>query len=117
MRKLIALEKTDVRALEAVALFCYQTRKWMGAFTAALGGLDTLVFSGGIGENNALIRARICAGLGYLGVEVDDAQNALHAAIISPTRARMKVRVIQTDEEIVIARAMCRVLQLEVNPT
>lgn len=115
MRKLIELEKTDVRAQEAVALFCYQTRKWMGAFTAALGGLDTLVFSGGIGEHNMLVRARICSGLEYLGVEIDDSENAAHAAVISRSHARVKVRVINTDEEFIIARAVIRVIQPEVN--
>jgi acetate kinase len=111
MRRLMAIEQSDPRAAEAIALFCYQVKKWIGAFTAALGGLDTLVFSGGIGEHNAIIRARICAGLDYLGVDIDDAQNALHAALISSARARVKVRVIPTDEESVIARAMCHLLQ------
>jgi acetate kinase len=116
MRKLIALEATDARAAEAIAIFCYQAKKWIGAYAAALGGLDTLVFSGGIGEHNALVRARICAGLSYLGIEIDDAENAAHAALISDSDSRVKVRVINTDEESIIARAVSRVLQLEVTP-
>jgi len=70
MRDLLAQEAGDVRAAEAVALFCYQAKKWMGTFAAALGGLDTLVFSAGIGENCPSIRARICDGLGFLGIEL-----------------------------------------------
>ena len=116
MRKLIALEEADARAAEAVALFCYQTKKWIGAFTAALGGLDTVVFSGGIGEHNSVVRGRICAGLAYLGIEIDEPENAAHAALISSSQARVKVRVMNTDEEYIIARAVSRVLQLEVNP-
>jgi acetate kinase len=114
MRRLMAIEQSDPRAAEAVALFCYQVKKWIGAFTAALGGLDTLVFSGGIGEHSAIIRARICVGLAYLGIDIDDAQNALHAALISTASAHVKVRVIPTDEESVIARAMCRLLQSQI---
>ena len=75
MRDLCAIEATDVRAAEAVALFCYQARKWIGSFAAALGGLDTLVFTGGIGENAPLVRARICEGLNFLGIELSDAKN------------------------------------------
>jgi acetate kinase len=112
MRRLMAIEHSDARAADAIALFCYQIKRWIGAFTAALGGLDTLVFSGGIGEHNAIIRARICAGLDYLGVEIDDARNTSHAALISTTRARVNVRVMPTDEESVIARAMCQLIQL-----
>ena len=73
MRDLLAREAGDVRAAEAVALFCYQAKKWIGAFAAALGGLDTLVFAGGIGENAPPVRERICDGLGFLGIELDHA--------------------------------------------
>lgn len=117
MRRLMAIEQSDPRAADAIALFCYQVKKWIGAFTAALGGLDTLVFSGGIGEHNAIIRARICAGLEYLGVEIDDTQNALHADLISTARARVKVQVIPTDEESIIARAMFHLLQYRIAST
>ena len=72
---LLAREATDVRAAEAIELFCYQARKWIGSFAAVLGGLDTLVFAGGIGENGAVIRERMCAGLGFLGIEIDQKQN------------------------------------------
>jgi len=71
VRDLLDREKDDVRAAEAIALFCYQAKKWIGALTAALGGLDTLVFSGGIGENSPDVRERICSGLDYLGLSID----------------------------------------------
>ena len=86
MRDLLAREADDVPAAEAVALFCYQAKKWVGAFAAALGGLDTLVFSAGIGERSALIRARICDGLGFLGIELDDPRNAAQAPVISTSQ-------------------------------
>jgi acetate kinase len=105
MRDLLAQESKDVRAAEAVALFCYQTKKWIGAFAAALGGVDTLVFSAGIGENCPPIRARICDGLGFLGIELNGPRNAENAAVISADTSRVKVRVIRTDEELMIARA------------
>ena len=108
MRDLCTAEVSDVRAREAVDLFCYQVRKWIGSFAAALGGLDTLVFAGGIGENAPLIRARICDGLGFLGVEVDSARNANSALLISSAVGRVKVRVIPTDEELMIARYVSR---------
>ncbi len=76
MHDLLDRETQDVRAAEAVALFCYQVKKWIGAFAAALGGLDTLVFAGGIGENAPLVRARICDGLGFLGIELEEKRNA-----------------------------------------
>jgi acetate kinase len=91
-------------------LFCYQARKWIGAYAAALGGLDTLVFSGGIGENSVEARAAICAGLEFLGLRVDPNRNAASAAVISPENAGVKVRVIKTDEEVMIAKAIWRVL-------
>jgi acetate kinase len=110
MRDLLAREATDVRAAEAVALFCYQARKWIGAFVAALEGLDTLVFAGGIGENAAPIRARICAGLAFLGVEVDAARNARGVPLISSGASRVGVRVIRTDEEVMVARSVVHLL-------
>jgi acetate kinase len=112
MRDLLAREADDVRAAEAVALFCYQAKKWVGAFAAALGGLDTLVFSAGVGERSALIRARICDGLGFLGLELHDARNAAQAPVISTDDSRVTVRVIPTDEELMIARSVSRVLGL-----
>jgi acetate kinase len=112
VRDLLARESDDVRAAEAVALFCYQAKKWIGSFAAALGGLDTLVFAGGIGENAPLIRERICNGLGFLGIELNQKRNAKNAPLISPDAGRVKVRVIRTDEELMIARSATRVLDL-----
>ena len=83
MRDLLDRETQDVRAAEAVALFCYQVKKWIGAFAAALGGLDTLVFAGGIGENAPTVRARICDGLGFLGIELEEKRNAANEGVIS----------------------------------
>jgi acetate kinase len=113
LRDLLARESDDVRAAEAVALFCYQAKKWIGSFAAALGGLDTLVFAGGIGENAALIRKRICDGLGFLGIELDQKRNAKNASLISTDGGLVAVRVIRTDEEIMIARSVVRVLSLD----
>ena len=112
MSDLLERETKDVRSAEAVALFCYQVRKWIGSLAAVLGGLDTLVFSGGIGENAAPIRARICARLGFLGIELDQDCNAAHAPLISIESCPVKVRVIRTDEELIIARSVARVLNL-----
>lgn len=113
VRDLLAVEAADVRAAEALALFCYQAKKWIGAFTAALGGLDTLVFAGGIGENAPLIRSRICAGLQCIGLHLDDERNSQNAALISAGSGTVAVRVIPTDEEIMIARLSLRVLGRE----
>lgn len=110
MRDLLAREPQDVRAAEAVALFCFQVKKWIGAFAAALGGLDTLVFAGGIGEHAPAIRARICDGLAFLGIELDERQNAVNGGVISGASSRVAVRVIRTDEEQVIAKTVCHVL-------
>jgi acetate kinase len=112
LRDLIAQESDDIRAAEAVALFCYQAKKWIGSFAAALGGLDTLVFAGGIGENASLIRERICDGLGFLGIELNQNRNTTNAPLISTDGGRVKVRVIRTDEELMIARSATRVLNL-----
>jgi acetate kinase len=112
VRDLCAIESSDARAGEALELFCYQVRKWIGSFAAALGGLDTLVFAAGIGENAPSIRERICDGLGFLGVDVDPKRNAENASLISPVDGRVKVRVIHTDEELMIARSVTRVINL-----
>jgi acetate kinase len=112
LRDLCAREARDVRAAEAVELFCYQTRKWIGAFAAALGGLDTLVFAAGIGENAPLIRKRICDGLGFLGIALDQKRNTKNAAVISRDASRVTARVIRTDEELMIATSVTRVLNL-----
>src|SRR5450631_2108960 len=110
IRDLLAREADDVRAAEAVALFCYQVKKWIGAFAAALGGVDTLVFAGGIGENAATIRARICESMGFLGIELSESRNARSAPLVSADSGSVAVRVIRTDEESVIASSTIRVL-------
>ncbi len=110
LRDLLSREDDDVRAAEAVTLFCYQAKKWIGSFAAALGGLDTLVFAGGIGENSSAVRKRICDGLGFLGIELDPKRNAKNAPLISAAAGRVKVRVIRTDEQLMIARSVTRVL-------
>ncbi len=112
LRDLIAREQQDERAADAVALFCYQAKKWIGAFAAALGGVETLVFTGGIGENASLIRHRICEGIGFLGVTLDRRRNERHAPLISSTVGRVAVRVIHTDEAVMIARSVIRTLDL-----
>ena len=110
MRDLLKCETQDVRAAEAVALFCYQVKKWIGAFAAALGGLDTLVFAGGIGENAPTVRSRICEGLRFLGIELEEQRNATNEGVISSAASRVAVRVIPTDEEWMIANMVCGVL-------
>ena len=112
MQDLLVRETEDVRAAEAVALFCYQVKKWIGAFAAALGGLDTLVFAGGIGENAPIVRARICDGLDFLGIELDRKRNKAGSAMIATEASQVAVRVIHTDEEWMIAKTVCRVLGL-----
>ena len=112
LRDLLARESEDVRAAEAVALFCYQARKWIGSFAAALGGLDTLVFAGGIGENASLIRWRVCEHLGFLGIDLHEARNTNNASLISTDGGRVAVRVIRTNEELMIAKSTLRVLGL-----
>ncbi|MEP6608616.1 MAG: acetate/propionate family kinase [Burkholderiaceae bacterium] len=111
MRDLLARETADVRAQEAVALYCYQVSKSIGAFAVTLGGFDTLVFAGGIGENAPVIRQRICERLGFLGVVLDDKNNATNEALISAHASSVAVRMIRTDEEAMIARATQRVLR------
>ncbi len=113
MQDLLERESKDVRAAEAIALFCYQLKKWIGAFTAALGGLDTLVFSGGIGEHASEVRARSCEGLEFLGIKIDSKQNAANAGVISSQTSRVAVRVMHTDEEWMIAKTVCHVLGLQ----
>jgi acetate kinase len=113
MRDLLTQEAHETQAAEAVALFCYQAKKWIGSFAAALGGLDTLVFAGGIGENAPRVRARICDGLGFLGIELSESRNAEAAAVISTDGSRVTVRVIQTDEDLMIARSVCRILKTD----
>ena len=113
VRDLLSIFNEDVRAAEAIELFCYQAKKGIGAYAAALGGVETLVFSGGIGENSPEIRQRICDGMQFLGIELDISRNDANADLISTEASRVKVRVIRTDEERMIARSVLKFL----NPT
>jgi acetate kinase len=108
MQDLLAREAEDIRAAEAVNLFCYQVKKWIGSYTAVLGGLDALIFSGGIGEHAAQIRSRICEGLQFMGIELNENQSG--DQIISSKRSGVKVYVIPTDEELMIAKMVNRIL-------
>jgi acetate kinase len=111
MRDLLAREASDEGCRLAVSIYCYEIMKRIGAYAAALAGLDALVFSGGIGEHLAIVRARICTGLEFLGVDIDDRRNAENAPVISTSTSRVAVHVIPTDEEVVIAEAACRLLR------
>ena len=106
MRELLDQQATDPRAADAVEIFCYQARKWIGALAAAMGGLEAIVFSGGIGEFAPEVRARICSGLGFLGVLIDSPANNANASTISAADSTVSVRVIPTDEELMIARTV-----------
>ena len=114
MHALLGREADDVRAAEAVAVFCYQVKKCVGSFVAALGGLDTLVFAGGIGENAPTVRTRICEGLDCLGVALNEACNATNQGVISSAASRVDVRVLHTDEAAIIAKAVFRILEAEI---
>ncbi len=113
MRDLLKQERSDPRAAEAVGLFCYQARKWIGALAAVLGGVDSLVFSAGIGEHAPAIRARICAGLEFLGIVINEPANETNQPVISSEASRVRVRVIPTDEEREIAESVVRLLGKE----
>jgi acetate kinase len=110
MRTLLEKAKQDPHAAEAVDLFCYRARKYIGAYAAALGGLDALVFSGGIGERAPAIRANICNGLEFLGIRLDGKQNEANAPLISTKDSRVNVRVIQTNEDLMIVQHVVAVL-------
>ncbi|MEO7991327.1 MAG: acetate/propionate family kinase [Chryseolinea sp.] len=110
MRDLMKCQGTDSRAAEAIELFCYQTKKWIGSFAAVLGGLDTLIFSAGIGENDAEVRDSICRDLQFLGIELDETRNKKNESIISSDTSKVCVRVIKTNEELMIAKLVCKVL-------
>lgn len=114
MQQLLKTQHEDQRAAEAVDFFCYQCIKWIGAFTAVLGGLDTLIFSGGIGEHAPEIRARICNGLKFLGIELDGTKNKKNGAVISTNASKASVRVIKTNEELMIARSVYTTLNYNI---
>jgi len=111
MRDLLSREANDTRAAEAIALFCYQAKKFIGALAAALGGLDTLVFTGGIGEHAATVRWRICKGLEFLGIRLDATRNEEHAPVVSRNGSPVTVRVIPTDENLMIVRHTRRLVR------
>jgi len=100
-------ESTDPDASEAIDLFCYRAMREIGAMTAVLGGLDGLVFTAGIGENSALVRQQICSQLGWLGLQIDDDANHRNLSIINTAASKVKICVIPTNEEAVIAAATC----------
>jgi acetate kinase len=110
MRELQEKSKQDPHAAEAIDLFCYRAKKYIGAYAAALGGLDALVFTGGIGEHAPAIRERICSGLDFLGIHLDTARNATNAPVISASDSRVNVRVIQTNEDLMIVQHVITVL-------
>ncbi len=110
MQRLLHERGADVRAALAVDVFCYQARKWVGAFAAALGGLDALVFTGGIGEHAPDVRREICSGLGHLGVALDDGRNAANEKVVSTDASACTAYVVETDEECMIARHTRRVI-------
>lgn len=109
MRELVEQEAGDYRAEEAIQLYCYQARKFIGALAATMGGLDTLAFTGGIGENAVQVRKSICSGLEFLGISIEDRMNEKSASVISPPGG-VTVRVMATDEDLVVARHTYRLL-------
>ena len=113
MRDLLHREPEDVRAAEAVALFCYQAKKFLGALAAALGGLDALVFTGGIGEHSATVRERVCEGLEFLGIRLDPDRNAAHARVVSSDASGVRVLIVPTDEDLMVARHTRRLIEQE----
>ena len=104
VRRLLGVALADSKADEALGVFCYQVKKVIGSYAAALGGIDALVFTGGIGEHSPEMRQRICDGLEFLGIEIDPARNGDNAATISTSRGSVAVRIVKTDEEAMIAR-------------
>ncbi len=114
IRELLSLESKDVRAAEAIELFCYQARKWICSMAGALEGLDCLVFAGGIGEHAYQVRERICAGMEFLGVDFDARRNKAGADVISAKSSKVAVRVIRTDEEWIIAKSVCQLLKIKI---
>jgi len=104
MRTLLDRYDGDPHAAEAVEIFCYQVSKAVGAMATALGGLDALVFTGGIGEHAVAVRSRVCARLAWTGIALDETRNAAHAAIISRPDASVVVRIVPANEEVMLAR-------------
>ena len=113
IRALMDIEESDSRAAEAIELFCYQTKKWIGSFAAALEGLDIVVFSGGIGTHSPEVRCKICDGLEFLGMELDEINNMNNRTIISSDKSKVKVYAIETNEELMIAKLVYDILEME----
>jgi len=113
MQDLLEREKKDSRAALAIELFCLRAKKYLGACAAAFGGLDLVVFTAGIGEHAPEIRERICSGLGFMGLELDPGRNRENAPVISAKRSQVEVRVIKTNEELMIARHTARLICLQ----
>ena len=113
MKKLLEIEADDTRAAEAIALFCYQIKKQIGSYAAALGGVDSLIFSGGMGEQAPRIRARICEGLEFIGIELDNGRNEMNSELISSDASRVGVHVLHTDEAVTIVTEMSRLVRVE----
>jgi acetate kinase len=111
MRDLLERAASESQASEAIELYCYTARKHIGALAAVLDGVDTIVFTGGVGEHAALIREKICSGLEYLGVQFDRNRNAANEAVISADDSRVVAHVIATDEDLVIARHVLALLR------
>jgi acetate kinase len=113
MQDLLDREMDDGRAAKAIALFCYQAKKFLGALAVALGGLDALVFTGGIGEHSATVRERLCEDLEFLGIRLDPNRNVAHAPVISSDDATVTVRVVPTEEDLMVARHTRRLIEQE----
>ena len=113
MKEIIKNKNTDTRSAEAFELFCYQAKKFIGAYIAALEGLDTLIFSGGIGEHSPAVRSQICDGLEFLGIELCEIKNMNNEDIISCATSKITVRVIKTNEQLMIAKMVCNVLNIK----
>ena len=116
IEELMKTKNSDPRAEEAVEMFCYQVKKYIGAFASVLGGVETIVFSGGIGANSPAIRERICQGLQFLGVQLDFARNVSNEQIISDQSSTVKIRVMKTNEELMIARLTAGLMAFETVP-
>jgi acetate kinase len=114
MRKLLA--STDPRAAEAIQLFVYRINCELGSLTAALGGLDALVFTGGIGEHAAAIREQVCKNAGWLGIELDPDANAAGGPRITTAESGVSAWVIPTDEELMIARHTLELISPAIMP-
>lgn len=110
VKLLLDKREAEPHAAQAIEMFCYQVRKTIGALAAALGGLDLLIFTAGIGERAAPVRMEICRGLEHLGIRIDKGRNDMHADVISASGSRCVVRVIPTDEDLMIARHTYRVV-------